>query len=149
MRSSSAEARAAARHPGPVLGRWGRLVLGTLLVGAALLGPAVGYASAQFGDSAEVTITISVAPTTPAPTPAPTATLPLHPVTLVAEERTLKGSYIGTAVPGRDIPRYIELYRRGRLPVDKLLSGTLKHNELNEGFDRLHEGEVVRQVLLL
>ena len=81
--------------------------------------------------------------------PAPTATLPLHPVTLVAEERTLKGSYIGTAVPGRDIPRYIELYRRGRLPVDQLLSGTLKHDELNEGFDRLHEGEVVRQVLLL
>ena len=81
--------------------------------------------------------------------PAPTATLPLHPVTLVAEERTLKGSYIGTAVPGRDIPRYIELYRRGRLPVDKLLSGTLKHDELNQGFDRLNEGEVVRQVLLL
>ena len=82
-------------------------------------------------------------------TPRPTATLPLHPVTLVAEERTLKGSYIGTAVPGRDIPRYIELYRRGRLPVDRLLSGTLKHNELNEGFDRLQEGEVVRQVLVL
>ena len=81
--------------------------------------------------------------------PAPTATLPLHPVTLVAEERTLKGSYIGTAVPGRDIPRYIELYRRGRLPVDRLLSGTLKHNELNEGFDRLHEGSVFRQVVLL
>jgi len=80
--------------------------------------------------------------------PAPTATLPLHPVTLVAEERTLKGSYIGTAVPGRDIPRYIELYRRGRLPVDKLLSGTLKHDELNQGFDRLQAGEVVRQVLL-
>ena len=81
--------------------------------------------------------------------PAPTATLPLHPVTLVAEERTLKGSYIGTAVPGRDIPRYIELYRRGRLPVDRLLSGTLKHDELNEGFDRLHEGAVIRQVVLL
>ena len=81
--------------------------------------------------------------------PAPTATLPLPPVTLVAEERTLKGSYIGTAVPGRDIPRYIELYRRGRLPVDRLLSGTLKHDELNEGFDRLHAGEVVRQVLVL
>jgi alcohol dehydrogenase len=81
--------------------------------------------------------------------PAPTATLPLPPVTLVAEERTLKGSYIGTAVPGRDIPRYIELYRRGRLPVDRLLSGTLKHNELNVGFDRLHEGSVFRQVVLM
>lgn len=81
--------------------------------------------------------------------PAPTATLPLAPVTLVAEERTLKGSYIGTAVPSRDIPRYIELYRRGRLPVDKLMSGTLGLDDINEGFDRLHDGSAVRQLVLL
>lgn len=81
--------------------------------------------------------------------PAPTATLPLSPVTLVAEERTLKGSYIGTAVPGRDIPRYIELYQGGRLPVDRLMSGTVKQDELNEAFDRLHAGEAVRQVVSL
>ena len=72
--------------------------------------------------------------------PPPTATLPCSPVTLVAEERTLKGSYIGTAVPSRDIPRYIALYQRGRLPVDRLMSGTLKLDEINEGFDRLHDG---------
>jgi hypothetical protein len=80
MRSCSADARAGAgaAGTGPVLGRGGRLLLGTLLVAAALLGPAVGFASAQFGDSADVTITISVAPTSPAPaTPAPTATLPV------------------------------------------------------------------------
>jgi alcohol dehydrogenase len=81
--------------------------------------------------------------------PAPTATLPLAPVTLVAEERTLKGSYIGTAVPSRDIPRYIELYRRGRMPVDKLMSGTLKLGDINRGFDLLHDGKAVRQVVLL
>jgi alcohol dehydrogenase len=81
--------------------------------------------------------------------PAPTATMPLAPVTLVAEERTLKGSYIGTAVPSRDIPRYIELYRQGRLPVDRLMSGTLGLEEINEGFDRLHEGAAIRQVVLL
>ena len=73
----------------------------------------------------------------------------MSPVTLVAEERTLKGSYIGTAVPTRDIPRYIELYQGGRLPVDRLMSGTVKLDELNEAFDRLHAGEVVRQVVAL
>jgi hypothetical protein len=53
------------------------VLLAVLLVAAAMLGPAVGYASAQFGDTADVHITISVAPTAPAPTsPAPTATLP-------------------------------------------------------------------------
>jgi Zn-dependent alcohol dehydrogenase len=81
--------------------------------------------------------------------PPPTATLPLVPLTLVAEERTLKGSYIGTAVPGRDIPRYIELYRRGRLPVDRLMSGTHELGEVNEGFDRLHDGAAIRQVIVL
>ena len=70
-------------------------------------------------------------------------------VSLVAEERTLKGSYIGTAVPTRDIPRFISLYRQGRLPVDRLMSGTVHLDELNEAFDRLHEGRAIRQVLVL
>ncbi len=79
--------------------------------------------------------------------PPPTATLPLPVVNLVGEERTVKGSYIGTCVPTRDMPHYIELYRRGRLPVDRLMSGRLKLEEINEGFDRLHEGKAVRQVI--
>lgn len=80
--------------------------------------------------------------------PPPTAALPLPATALVAEERTLKGSYIGTSVPLRDIPRYIELYRRGRLPVDRLLSGRLRPEELNLGFDRLRDGQAVRQVMV-
>ena len=74
--------------------------------------------------------------------------LPLPAVSLVAEERTLKGSYIGTCVPSRDIPRYIDLYRQGKLAVDRLMSGTLALEEINEGFDRLHEGKAVRQVIV-
>jgi len=80
--------------------------------------------------------------------PPPTATLPLSPVNLVAEERTLKGSYIGTCVPSRDIPRYVDLYRQGRLPVDKLMTGTLALDDINRGFDLLHEGKAVRQVVV-
>jgi alcohol dehydrogenase len=68
-------------------------------------------------------------------------------VQLVGEERTLKGSYIGTCVPLRDIPRFIALYRDGRLPVDRLLSGRLKLDDINAGFDRLHDGSAVRQVI--
>jgi alcohol dehydrogenase len=71
--------------------------------------------------------------------------LPL--VQLVAEERTVKGSYIGTCVPSRDIPRYIELYRGGRLPVDRLMSGRMPLEQINEGFDLLHHGRVVRQLI--
>lgn len=80
--------------------------------------------------------------------PPPDARLPVNVVSLVAEERTLKGSYIGSCVPVRDIPRYIALYRAGRLPVDRLMSGSLTLEEINTGFDCLHRGEAVRQVIL-
>lgn len=80
--------------------------------------------------------------------PPPGAAFALPAVSLVAEERTLRGSYIGTCVPSRDIPRFMALYRQGRLPVDKLLSGRLTLDEINEGFDRLHEGQAVRQVVV-
>ena len=79
--------------------------------------------------------------------PPPDAALPVNVVSLVGEERTLKGSYIGTCVPSRDIPRYVALYRQGRLPVDRLMSGTIPLEEINAGFDRLHAGEVVRLVV--
>jgi len=69
-------------------------------------------------------------------------------VSLVAEERTLKGSYVGSCVPVRDVARYVSLFRQGRLPVDKLLSDTLTLDEINEGFERLANGKAIRQVIL-
>jgi len=81
--------------------------------------------------------------------PPPAATFGLSPLNLVAEERTVKGSYIGTCVPSRDIPRYVDLYRQGKLAVDRLMTGTLTLDEINRGFDLLHEGKAVRQVVLL
>ena len=80
--------------------------------------------------------------------PPPDAALAVNVVSLVGEERTLKGSYIGTCVPTRDVPRYIALHRAGRLPVDRLLSGTLRLDDINEGFDHLREGRAVRQVVV-
>ncbi len=67
---------------------------------------------------------------------------------MVSDERTLKGSYMGSCVPSRDVPRYLSLYRRGRLPVDRLKSGELGFESINEGFDRLAAGDAVRQILL-
>ena len=80
--------------------------------------------------------------------PPPTHTFPLPPVNLVGEERTVKGSYIGSCVPSRDLPRYVALYRQGQLPVDRLMSGTLGLDDINRGFDLLHEGKAVRQVVV-
>jgi len=80
--------------------------------------------------------------------PPPTHLLAIPHLNLVAEERTIKGSYIGTCVPMRDLPRYIALYRQGRLPVDRLLTGRLPLADINTGFDRLNEGKAVRQVVV-
>jgi alcohol dehydrogenase len=80
------------------------------------------------------------------PHPGHTAAIP-H-ARLTAEEKTLRGSYVGSCVPSRDIPRYVELYKRGRLPIDRLLSHELRLEDINAGFDRLREGAAFRQVVV-
>ncbi len=80
--------------------------------------------------------------------PHPDKRFALPPVQLVAEERTLRGSYIGSAVPARDIPRYIDLYRRGKLPVDRLMGERLALDDINLGFDRLASGHALRDVVV-
>lgn len=77
----------------------------------------------------------------------PNARISLPPVHLVGEERVIRGSYMGSCVPARDIPRYIALNQRGRLPVEKLLSGTGPLDEINAAFDLLDQGKVVRHVI--
>ena len=77
----------------------------------------------------------------------PSSQISIPAVSLVAEERRVLGSYLGGCVPSRDIPRFIGLYRRGRLPVNKLLSSTGPLEEINEAFDLLHEGKVIRHVI--
>lgn len=67
---------------------------------------------------------------------------------LVGQEKTIKGSYMGSCAPIRDIPRFIRLYQEGRLPVDKLIDGQVGFEGLNEGFDKLQDVAVVRQVLV-
>tara|TARA_B110000196_G_scaffold156790_1_gene135054 strand:- start:599 stop:1738 length:1140 start_codon:yes stop_codon:yes gene_type:complete len=68
-------------------------------------------------------------------------------VDLVAGEKTIKGSFLGSCVPDRDIPAYIDLYKAGRLPVDRLMSDHITLDEVNEGFDKLSDGSTVRQVI--
>jgi alcohol dehydrogenase len=79
--------------------------------------------------------------------PHPSRMFTVSAASLVAEERTIKGSYMGSSVPRRDIPRYISMYRAGILPVDKLHTHTLRLDELNVGFDRLAQAQAVRQII--
>lgn len=79
--------------------------------------------------------------------PNPEHRFPLPPLDLVGGEKTLRGSYIGSAVPARDIPRYISLYQQGRLPVNLVMSDRLQLADINAAFDRLADGQAVRQMI--
>jgi alcohol dehydrogenase len=78
----------------------------------------------------------------------PTHDFSLKHVTLVAEERTIKGSYVGSCVPVRDVPRFVASYRSGQLPVDRVMGEHIGLGELNVAFDRLASGNTVRQILI-
>ncbi len=79
--------------------------------------------------------------------PSPESELRIPALSIVAEERQLLGSYMGSCVPKRDIPRFLELYREGRLQVDVLNSRFISLDQVNEGFDALDQGEVARQII--
>ncbi len=81
--------------------------------------------------------------------PHPQAMFAVPHVNIVAEERTIKGSYLGSCVPARDIPRYIRWFQEGRLPIDRLLAGTMRLEDINTGFDLLANGEALRQTVLM
>ncbi len=58
----------------------------------------------------------------------------------------LLGSYLGDSVPATDIPRYLQMWRDGTLPVELLHTDTKPIDELNEGLDALADGSVVRRL---
>ena len=66
---------------------------------------------------------------------------------LVSNEKSVLGSYMGSCVPVRDIPRFIHAFQRGDMPVDRLIDRHISLDELNDGFDRLDRGDTIRQIL--
>jgi len=79
--------------------------------------------------------------------PHPSSQLTIPALTVVAEARTLKGSYMGSTRPATDIPAMAQLWREGRLPIEKLISAELALDELNLGLERLADGSAVRQII--
>ncbi|WXB78087.1 zinc-binding dehydrogenase [Janibacter alittae] len=71
----------------------------------------------------------------------------VSPLALVAEGRSIVGSYLGSAVPSRDIPRYVEMWRAGRLPVERLISSTIALEDINRAMDLLASGTELRQLI--
>ena len=67
---------------------------------------------------------------------------------LVSQEKSILGSYMGSCVAVRDIPRFIALQSQGRMPVERLIDGHIGLDQINEGFDRLASGAAIRQIVV-
>lgn len=77
----------------------------------------------------------------------PAKRLEISPTDLVATERTIRGSYMGSTVPRRDIPWMLDLYRNGRLPVGDLVAETIRLQQIQNGMRALQTGVSGRIVL--
>jgi alcohol dehydrogenase len=78
--------------------------------------------------------------------PHPSAELAVPALQFAGEGKRLLGSYMGDAVPERDIPRYLGYWQVGRLPVELLHTDTKPLEEINEGLDALAAGTVIRRL---
>jgi alcohol dehydrogenase len=79
--------------------------------------------------------------------PSPSEFATVSPVRLVAEGRSIIGSYLGNCVPARDLAIFIDMWRAGRLPVERLISARLEIGQINEAFDSLERGDALRQII--
>ncbi|MEJ5943954.1 alcohol dehydrogenase catalytic domain-containing protein [Pseudokineococcus basanitobsidens] len=80
--------------------------------------------------------------------PSADARASVSPLALVAGARQVVGSYLGSSVPSRDVPRYAQLWREGRLPLEALISGRVSLDRVDEAMDDLAEGRALRQVVV-
>ncbi|MFB6816522.1 zinc-binding dehydrogenase [Streptomyces sp. NPDC056347] len=79
--------------------------------------------------------------------PAPDRVLQVPALAFAGEGKSLLGSYMGDAVPRRDIPRFLDLWRAGLMPVERMHTGTLPLADINTALEELASGRAIRQVL--
>ncbi|MCK5778457.1 MAG: zinc-dependent alcohol dehydrogenase family protein [Rhodospirillales bacterium] len=111
-------------------------VIHAIELSGTVKGMEAAYASLRSGG------TVTVAGLTPAD-----AVFELKPYMLTAKEFKIQGCYMGSCSPPRDMPRFVDYYRDGKLPVDKLRTGELGLDGINEGFENLAAGTAIRQIL--
>lgn len=79
--------------------------------------------------------------------PAPSAMAAVSPLLITAEARTIVGSYLGSAVPDRDIPVFVRLWRDGLLPIERLVTAEIELGQINAAMDDLADGRAIRQIV--
>ncbi len=81
------------------------------------------------------------------PTPDMRLDMPL--VDFFSHGGALKSSWYGDCLPERDFPTLTDLYLQGRLPLEKFVSERIGLDGIEEAFEKMHGGKVLRSVVLL
>lgn len=111
-------------------------VMHAIELSGTVKGMEAAYASLRPGG------TVTVAGLTPAD-----AKFEFQPYMMTAKEFKIQGCYMGSCSPPKDMPKFVDYYRAGKLPVDRLRTGELTLAEINQGFDNLSDGTAIRQIL--
>ncbi|MGW0657714.1 S-(hydroxymethyl)mycothiol dehydrogenase [Streptodolium elevatio] len=81
--------------------------------------------------------------------PTPELKIELPMIEVFGRGGALKSSWYGDCLPTRDFPMLIDLYLRGRLPLDGFVSETIKLDDVEAAFTKMHHGDVLRSVVVL
>jgi S-(hydroxymethyl)mycothiol dehydrogenase len=81
--------------------------------------------------------------------PRPDMTIELPFIEVFGRGGSLKSSWYGDCLPSRDFPMLIDLYRQGRLDLDRFVSETIALGDVEEAFHKMERGEVLRSVVVL
>ncbi|WP_436773500.1 S-(hydroxymethyl)mycothiol dehydrogenase [Yinghuangia sp. YIM S09857] len=81
--------------------------------------------------------------------PTPDLRIELPMIEVFGRGGALKSSWYGDCLPTRDFPMLIDLYLRGRLPLDGFVSETIKLDDVEAAFTKMHHGDVLRSVVVL
>ena len=80
------------------------------------------------------------------PTPDMTVEMPL--IDFFSRGGALKSSWYGDCLPSRDFPYLVDLYRQGRLDLDAFVSETIGIDQVEQAFEKMHHGDVLRSVVV-
>src|ERR1700742_68347 len=143
---------------------WARDFGATHTINAAELDPVATIADLTDGNGADVVIDAVGRPETwkqafyardlagtvllvGVPTPEMTLEMPL--IDFFSRGGSLKSSWYGDCLPERDFPTLIDLYLQGRLPLEKFVTERIGLEEVEAAFDKMHDGTVLRSVVVL
>jgi S-(hydroxymethyl)glutathione dehydrogenase/alcohol dehydrogenase len=73
--------------------------------------------------------------------------VPISPGELVLYQKRIQGSLFGAANPRSDIPRFLNLYRRGALKLDEIITSRYPLSEVATGYADMHAGKNLRGII--